>query len=423
MGECWFRCQNTGDRVISKFQGFRMNRILIITNNFPPERSGNASRIHDLSRNLVELGLEITVICPHPTIPIGNFEPVGKRKTEDEIDGIDVNRIWTWQPVNNDPTFLSRMAYYLLFPLHSLYFVLKYRDKYDLVLTTAPPLFVHIPGLFVNLLLDKKWILDIRDLWIDASEGLGFVKDGSILKNLSEKFEKLCLKIADLITITTKKMEEKLENKYRLGEDEKFLFLPNGVDTDAFYPIDGERRNEIIYAGLLGHAQDLESPILAMKELKDKHDIQFRIIGDGDKKEDLERLVKSNGLEDVVKFEGLVSREKIPGFLSMSKIGIAPIKGIESLNYAVPSKIFEYMACELPYISSGIGEVQRLTKESGAGVVAKNDPGSFLEKLDYLLDDDGQLREMGKKGRKFVEENYNRRKIAIRLKEAIEGMG
>ncbi len=400
-----------------------MIRILIITNNFPPERSGNASRIHDLARNLVKFDLKVKVICPHPTIPIGNFERIKKRKTEDEIDGIEVNRIWTWQPVNNDPSFLSRLAYYLLFPLHSLYFTLKFRDEYDLIITTSPPLFVHLSGLFAKVLLEKKWIIDVRDLWIDASAGLGFVKDRSLLKSLSEKFEDICLRFADMISITTRKMKDKLKNKYRLQENEKFLFLPNGVDTDDFYPINVDKKDQIIYAGLLGHAQDIESPILAMKELRDRHDFLFRIVGDGDKKEELERLVKSNGLEDSVIFEGLVSRDKIPELLSKSKIGIAPIKGIESLDYAVPSKIFEYMACELPYISSGIGEVRRLTEESGAGLVAENGPESFLEKLNYLLDDEERLAKMGKKGRTFVEENYNRRKIALRLKEAIEGMG
>lgn len=400
-----------------------MNKILIVTNNFPPERSGNASRVHDLARNLVKLNMDVTVICPHPTIPIGNFERVGKRKTEDKVDGIDVNRIWTWQPVDNDPGFLSRMAYYLLFPLHSIYFVTKYRDQYDLIITTSPPLFVHIPGLFAKVLLDKKWVLDVRDLWIDASAGLGFVKEGSLLKTLSERLERLCLKFADLISITTRKMEEKLRDKYRIQENGNFLFIPNGVDTDNFFPIDVEKQNQIIYTGLLGHAQDLESPILAMKELKNRHDFLLRIVGDGDKREELERLVSSYGLEDVVIFEGLVYRDKIPELLSRSKIGIAPIKGIESLDYAVPSKIFEYMACELPYISSGIGEVQRLTEESEAGLVAENNPESFLEKLNYLLDDEERLEEMGKKGRKFVEEKYNRRKIAVRLKDAIEEMG
>ncbi|MGM0405335.1 MAG: glycosyltransferase family 4 protein [Thermoplasmatota archaeon] len=398
-----------------------MKKILIITNNFPPERSGNASRIHDLAKNLVKLGMDLTVICPHPTIPIGNFERSGKRKTEESIDDIDVRRIWTWQPKDEDPGFMSRMAYYLLFPLHSLLYVLKYRDEYDVILTTSPPLFVNIPGLFARVFLDKRWVLDIRDLWIDASAELGFVDDDSLFKKMSERFERSCLVSAEMISITTMKMQEKLEDKYHVKDDEKFLFLPNGVDTDTFIPMDKQKMNRVIYTGLLGHAQDLESPILAMEELKDEHDIQFLIVGDGDKKNDLERLVEEKGLEDVVKFEGLVPRESIPDYLSSSKIGIAPIKGIDSLDYAVPSKIFEYMSCELPYISSGIGEVQRLTRESEAGLVAENDPASFAEKLTYLLKDERKLEKMGKKGREFVKENFDRKKIAMRLKEAIEG--
>jgi len=397
-----------------------MNKILIITNNFPPERSGNASRIHDLSKNLVKLGMKAMVICPHPTIPIGNFKRINDRKKKEKLDGIHVNRIWTWQPKRKDPSFLTRMAYYLLFPLHSLIYVLELREEYDVILTTSPPLFVHIPGLFAKKILNKKWVLDVRDLWIDASTELGFVEDGSFFKKLSEKFEDISLNSSDIITITTKKMQDKLENKYKFDEIKKFLFLPNGVDIDVFFPMKSIKQEHIIYTGLLGHAQDLESPILAMKEIKDRYELKFKIIGDGDKKEDLERLVRSKNLEDVVEFEGLVSREKIPEFLSRAKIGIAPIKGIESLDYAVPSKIFEYMACELPYISSGVGEVQQLTEESEAGIVAKNHPGSFASRLSYLLENQELLEVMGKRGRRFVEENYDRKKIALKLKGAIE---
>ncbi|MFW6040714.1 MAG: glycosyltransferase family 4 protein [Thermoplasmatota archaeon] len=398
-----------------------MNEILIISNNFPPEKSGNASRIHDLAKNLVKLGVKVTVICPHPTIPIGNFERKKVRKEKKELDGIDVNKIWTWQPKHEDPTFLTRIAYYLLFPLHSLLYIINMRDEYEVIMTTSPPIFVHIPGLFAKIFLDKEWILDIRDLWIDASSELGFVDEDSIFKKLSERFEKICLKFTDHITITTRKMEEKLEDKYDLNETEKFLFLPNGVDIDIFSPKNLERKDQIIYAGLLGHAQDLENPILAMEKLNGRYDIKFKIVGDGDIRDELERLVESKGLENKVEFEGLVPREKIPEYLSSSKIGIAPIKSLKSLDYAVPSKIFEYMACELPFITSGIGEVQKITEESKAGVIAKNDAQSFTEKIAYLLENKDRLEEMGKEGRRFVEENFDREKIAEKLKDTIEG--
>lgn len=398
-----------------------MKEILIITNNFPPEKSGNASRIHDLAKNLVNLDVNVKVICPHPTIPIGNFERKKVRKEKKKLDRIDVNNIWTWQPKHEDPSFLSRMAYYLLFPLHSLLYAIDMQDEYDVIMTTSPPIFVHIPGLFAKIFLDKEWVLDIRDLWIDASSELGFVEEDSIFKKLSERFERSCLKIADIISITTRKMEEKLEDKYGLNQAEKFLFLPNGVDIDTFSPRDLEKKDQIIYAGLLGHAQDLENPILAMEKLNGRYDIKFKIVGDGDIRDELERLVESKGLENKVEFEGLVPREKIPEYLSSSKIGIAPIKGLESLDYAVPSKIFEYMACELPFITSGIGEVQKITKESNAGVVAKNDAQSFTEKIAYLLEDEDRLKKMGKTGRRYVEENFDRKKIAMKLKDAIEG--
>jgi len=96
-----------------------MKRVLIISQHFPPEKSGNASRIFDMSKHLKEMGTDITVLSPHPTFPTGTFRRKWNISTKEELEGVNAVHLWTWQPASKNPGFVSRMLYYLIFPVHA----------------------------------------------------------------------------------------------------------------------------------------------------------------------------------------------------------------------------------------------------------------------------------------------------------------
>lgn len=392
-------------------------RILIISQHFPPEKSGNASRIHDLSVNLSN-DADILVFSPFPSFPHGTFKKIFKIKKLTDIDtGLKLVNLGSWQPTRQDPNFISRMAYYLGFPLHACIWALFYMRKYDTIITSAPPIFTAITGLFAKIFLRKKWIIDIRDLWIDASISLGFIKEDSIFERISRYFMNVCYKNADMICTTTEGVSNKLQTRYDI---KNIAVIPNGVDPDYFYPKKGSKKNQIIYSGNVGHAQDLKNCILAMKKIIKFKDIKLLIVGEGDIKEELEELVKLENLEDNVIFKGLVPRNEVPEIISESLIGIAPLKKLKCLDYAAPTKVFEYMACGIPFLGCGMGEIERLAAESGAGIVADNNPDDIANFILDLIDNPEKSREMGKNGINYVSTHYDRKKIALNLYGYVE---
>jgi len=397
-----------------------MKRVCIISQHFPPEKSGNASRIYDTAVHLAKLGLDVTVVAPHPTFPAGSFPRTWQRSDVQEVDGVRVVRLWTWQPGSGDPGFASRMAYYLLFPLHTALWLLFARSRFDVIVTSAPPLFTGIPGYVLKRVSSVKWILDIRDLWIDASISLGFLQEGSIYEKLSRRFEQMCLSRADLIGVTTEELGRRISSRYQVTTPMELM--PNGVNTDFFRPTNGGKKRQIIYAGNVGHAQDLDKVALAVKSMNGTYNLKFLIVGDGDTREHLERLVKTENLTDSVIFTGILPREEIPRLLSESLLGVAPLKRLANLEYAAPTKAYEYMACELPFVGCGDGEIAHLAEESGAGVIAGNTPEAIAATLSSLLDDPGRMEEMGRRGREYVAEHYDRRAVALKLKQHIERM-
>jgi len=390
----------------------------MITQNFPPEKFGNASRIHDLSRNFVKLGAIVTVLSPHPTFPFGSFKKTWKIHSSEKIDDIENIKIFSWQPGNANPSFVNRMSYYLSFPLHAILWALLKRRDYDAIITTVPPIFTGITGFFIKKITGKKWFLDVRDLWIDASVGLGFIKENSFFEKLSRRYEGICYRTCDRVTVTTEETRNIIMRTYHISP-EKIEVIPNGVDIEMFKPLPVKKKR-IIYSGLLGAAQDLEKVILAFKKINEKFSLELYLVGEGELRRGLEELVHKEGLNGKVVFTGLLEREKVSRMIAESLMGIAPLKNIDSLRYALPTKAYEYMSCGIPFIGTGKGEIENLARVSKGGIMAENNVNSIYEKMVYLLENEKIMEEMGEHGREFVERHFDRMKTANRFLQSIE---
>lgn len=433
--------------------------VVFVSQMFPPDTGGNASRIHDNAVNLVDYGWDVTVLAPPPSYPPGEFDRSWQRSETDSADGVTVHRLWTYQPQTEDPGMGKRLLYYLIFAIHSTFWLVWNVRRYDIVVTSTPPISTGGPGLLVSV-LGKPWVVDVRDLWIDASIALEYLEQGTAIERLSRRFQRLVLHTADSITVTTRGTAESLKETYGDALGEKFVELPNGVNVGRFERTDpqptatdreavvsaghgssehgqsgstqplGENtaagfraqsnsRNDsdtdvIIYTGNLGSAQDLESFIRAMTHLESE-DVVLRLVGGGDRKSQLRALARQLSVQDSVEFVEPVPREEVPSLLCEATVGIAPLKNSPELEYAIPTKVYEYLACGLPVVVTGRGEIDRVVSESGGGVVAENDAERIANRLDELLDDKRRRRQLGQQGQKFVSRNYDREAIAGRL--------
>ncbi|MFD1600111.1 glycosyltransferase family 4 protein [Halobellus rarus] len=389
------------------------SRVVVVSQHYPPDRSGNASRVRDTCTHLSEAEWDVTVLAPPPAFPHGQFSRTWTRRTSHRTNGVTVHRLWSWQPTSTDPSFWSRMAYYLLFPLHAILWLLVHYREYDVVITSSPPIFTGLAGLPLGLLTGKPWVVDVRDLWIDAAVGLDFIDDGGLVERASRWYERVVLRTADRITVTTTVLGERLVERY--GVDEGIVrHIPNGVDTDQYRPTGGEPDPTIVYTGNVGHAQDLDACVRAMASIETA-DATLKIVGDGDITDRLKRLAAEEGLEDRVEFTGLVPRETVPDVLNDAMIGVAPLKRDSTLEYAVPTKAYEYMSCELPVVATGVGEIESLIEESGGGLFVENDAERLAAVFDSLLTDAERRETFGANGREHMIEHYDRGVVARRL--------
>jgi hypothetical protein len=83
-------------------------------------------------------------------------------------------------------------------------------------------------------------------------------------------------------------------------------------------------------------------------------------------------------------------------------VGIMPLPDTPYTRCKAGFKLLQYMAAGVPFVASPVGINVDLAQVSGAGRLAR-DPGQWEHELTTLLEDPGLRREMGARGRAFVE--------------------
>lgn len=88
--------------------------------------------------------------------------------------------------------------------------------------------------------------------------------------------------------------------------------------------------------------------------------------------------------------------------------GLVLLKPLERYKESKPVKMYEYMAAGLPFICSDFPLWRELVNETGAGIcVPWNNLKAIREAIDKLINDRKVAKEMGRRGRRYVEEKYS----------------
>jgi glycosyltransferase involved in cell wall biosynthesis len=292
--------------------------------------------------------------------------------------------------------------------------VLLNSRRYDVIITTTPPLFSTIPG-FLAHVLRKKWIVDVRDLWLGAASKLGFVKERSFTLRAARILERLSYANCDRVTVLTNTIGRHVKTLVPSKEPSEIVLIPHGIPLTTFKPSSSQREFQVIYSGSLGRAQALDEVMRAWKELLGVHKVKLVILGKGETEEELKTLCKNLKLEGFVDFAGAVPRSSVPQYVSRSLIGLVPLRYALGFEYAAPTKVFEYMACGVPFVASCGGELEEIAKSSGAGIIVRDNAPDISRAIAYLLDHREILESMSHNGRKYVETCYANEAVYARL--------
>lgn len=386
-----------------------MKKIIIITHNFLPESLGGASRIYEMAKLLKQF-YEVNIVCPPPTYPFTKYKKAKYFFRKENFEGLKIFRIWTYQPSKKKPTFFQRFLYYIIFPMMTGFFLMTLLHKVKFVIISTPPSSLLILTVMVKL-FNKKIIIDVRDLWIDAAISLGYAKEKSVLTVLLKKFEQYCWQKADLIIVNSIFIQDVIIQTISEKNKSKIKYFPFNVDLKIFKKdLNIKIDNHIVYIGNFGVAQNIQAFINAVPIIVKKiPDLRIQFYGGGDSENEIKKIVNDLKLDQYIKFNNPVSRNEIPMILSKSILGLIPLADNNALRYAMPTKTFEYFACNLPVIAFGSSdELERTINESKSGIFVRgNDQNKIADAIIKLLNNKMELEKYAINARTFVEQQID----------------
>jgi len=261
-------------------------------------------------------------------------------------------------------------------------------------------------SIFLGRIVGKICKIPITISSIHSEYTSGFLRDW-ILQFTS--------KLDNVVTVVSQKAKEKLVTA-RAILPSKTIVIYNGIDLDKFKFRNKEKREEIrkelnlkgsdkvlISVGRLFKAKGYPYLIKAIKSFKTRYPkIILLILGEGKERKKLEKLIKDNNLKQNVFLLG--RKEDISNYLNAADVFV-----LASLWESLPNVILEAMACDLPVVTTNVGGIPEIVENGVSGFLVKpKNPLALTKKIDFVLNLSPRERgEMGKIGRKIVEEKFS----------------
>ena len=212
---------------------------------------------------------------------------------------------------------------------------------------------------------------------------------------------------------------QKLLQKFHAG---KTYYLPGiGINLERFHAGDVEtiqqKRQELglqpeeVFLLSVGELSDRKNHVVvieAMKQLVQRHSqLRYFICGQGEKKQELQQLIRKYHLEDHVKLLGF--RTDVAELCQAADVFVFPSK-----QEGLPVALMEAMACGVPVVCSRIRGNTDLVKNGENGYLVNADqPEEYIQAIEKLLQiwkNTEEVRQMRKNNRARIKQ-YSLQKI------------
>ena len=154
----------------------------------------------------------------------------------------------------------------------------------------------------------------------------------------------------------------------------------------------------------------IEHAVRAVAKLKQKYpQIKYNVVGDGELREELERLIDYLNVSQQVKILGWKQKAEIIDILNNSDILIAPsVTAQNGDREGIPVVLMEAMCMGLPVISTLHSGIPELVQEGVTGfLVPEKDVDAVSARITQAIEQQDLVSSMGAKGCEYIKQNYN----------------
>jgi len=228
---------------------------------------------------------------------------------------------------------------------------------------------------------------------------------------IAQAIERKTLQRADKVLAINEELRNYATNMG--AEQDKTIVIRAGIDLERFHPkIDGRKVREmygiqrsdvvLLFMGWLYPFSGLREVALELAKTRDEYpSIKMLVVGDGDLFPELKAIKEKRNLEQLI-LAGRQHYDKIPSYISASDICLLPAHENVVMRNIVPIKMYEYIACGKPVISTRLPGILR-EFGNNAGVIYVDKPTEVLNRVIELCNDKRGIPECASRGREFVE--------------------
>lgn len=383
--------------------------ILLLTDAFPPEVRSSSHLMCELAEDLHARGHAVAVVTCFPRYNLAARPSSPGRGGAERVqwNGLEIARVRT-PPIHNVGHWRRGLGH-LWLPL-AFYRAARRGRRPDVILTYSPPLTLGLASHWLAQRWRIPFVFNVQDLFPQNAIDLGALRHPLPIA-FFRRLERFLYRRAAAITLHSSGNAAWLRNGG--VNPAKLHVLPNWVDTERHQPglpnnrfrqrLGLEDRFVVLFAGVMGHAQDMETIVEAAARLASEPRVVFLLVGGGSERPGVERRVSELRLANV-RLLPFVSREDYPALVAACDVGLVTLKQTMKTP-VVPSKLPTYMASARPVIASLNPESDAcdLVRRADCGLlVPPGRPEAMAAAIRLLLDDPARAAALGARGRQYA---------------------
>jgi glycosyltransferase involved in cell wall biosynthesis len=278
----------------------------------------------------------------------------------------------------------------------------------DVVVSLTDPPIVGLTALWAARRAGSRFVFLCEDIFPEVGVLVEDFRSETVNASL-DRMNRYLLAHADAVVALGERMRRRLVDE-KGADPNRVHVIHNWADCEAIVP--GPKDNAfsraqgladrfvVMHSGNVGLSQNLEVLIAAAERLRAKERLTIAIVGDGAKRETLQRLVAERRLDNV-RFLPYQPRELLHDSFAAADAFVVSLKaGLE--GFIVPSKLYGILAAGRPYVAATDPscEPAAIAAREGCGVVAApGDPDALASAIARLYDDPAATRAMGERAR------------------------
>jgi len=281
----------------------------------------------------------------------------------------------------------------------------------------------------VSLLTGVPFVVEVNGSLDDELRALGR-KRRLIRPAIARRIRGQMFSRAARVIAVSSGIRDGLVSMYGLPRD-RVAVVPNGANISRFHPKDRNSsriavrldRNDFIicFVGSLVAWQGIPTLIAAAERLRTRiPHLRIVMVGGGPDTDALKAQVWQSSVRHICIFAGEVPYEDVPTIIAASDVCVAPFARTRK---ASPIKVFEYLACGKPVVSSDIDDIGDFLKRSRAGVVIE--PGNaeaLANGIEWVYNHPEEALELARRGRLAVEQTRSWEETAKKVSAILESI-